>query len=95
MNPASAPTAATSALAPWQLDMYVGAEADGDATPEQLAVLEADKLAWRSALSRLLRDAEEHLASARTLQGEDAALGKDLLPNLGDQGLNLGEVSGG
>ena len=44
MNPASAPTAATSALAPWQLDMYVGAEADGDATPEQLAVLEADKL---------------------------------------------------
>ena len=73
MNPPSAPAAAPTALAPWQLDMYVGAEADGEATPEQLAVLEADKLAWRSALSRLLRDAEEHLASARTLQGEERA----------------------
>ena len=44
-------TASPTVLAPWQLDMYVGAEADGDATPEQLAVLEADKLAgaprWR------------------------------------------------
>jgi hypothetical protein len=69
VNPPSAP----AALAPWQLDMYVGAEADGEATPEQLAVLEADKLAWRAALSRLLRDAEEHLASARSLQGEERA----------------------
>ncbi|MDQ1534191.1 MAG: hypothetical protein QOF28_1952, partial [Actinomycetota bacterium] len=73
MNPASAPTAPPAALAPWQLDMYVGAEADGEATPEQLAVLEADKLAWRTTLARLLRDAEEHLASARTLKGEERA----------------------
>ena len=36
----------------WQFDMYVGAEVDGDATPEQLAVLEADPLAWRAALAR-------------------------------------------
>ena len=73
MNPASAPAGAATALAPWQLEMYVGAEADGEATPEQLAVLEADKPAWRSTLSRLLRDAEEHLASARTLKGEERA----------------------
>ena len=53
--------------------MYVGLEADGDATPEQIEVLESDRLAWRAALSRLLRDAEEHLASARTLQGEERA----------------------
>src|SRR4029079_5937323 len=53
--------------------MYVGLEADGDATPEQIEVLESDRLAWRAALSRLLRDAEEHLASARTIQGEERA----------------------
>ena len=58
-------------LAPWQFDMYVGAEVDGDATPEQLAVLEADPVAWRASLLRMLRDAEEHLASARSLPGEE------------------------
>jgi superfamily II DNA or RNA helicase len=58
-------------IAPWQLDMYVGAEADGDATPEQMAVLESNRTAWRAALARLLRDAEEHLTSARALRGEE------------------------
>jgi len=36
----------TPTLAPWQFDMYVDAEIDGDATPEQLAVLQADPVAW-------------------------------------------------
>ncbi|HEY5172636.1 MAG TPA: hypothetical protein VIK54_12995, partial [Acidimicrobiia bacterium] len=58
-------------LAPWQFDMYVDAEIDGEATPEQLAVLEADPVAWRASLLALLRDAEEHLASARQLRGEE------------------------
>ncbi len=58
-------------LAPWQFDMYVDAEIDGDATPEQLAVLEADPVAWRASLLALLRDAEEHLASARSLRGDE------------------------
>src|SRR5258706_5273834 len=58
-------------LAPWQFDMYVDAEVDGEATPEQLAVLAADPVAWRASLLALLRDAEEHLASARTLRGEE------------------------
>jgi superfamily II DNA or RNA helicase len=58
-------------IAAWQFDMYVDAEIDGDATPEQLAVLEADPVAWRSSLLALLRDAAEHLASARTLTGEE------------------------
>jgi len=58
-------------LAPWQFDMYVDAEIDGDATPEQLAALQADPLSWRAALAALLRDAEEHLASARSLRGEE------------------------
>ncbi len=58
-------------LSPWQFDMYVGAEADGVATAEQLAVLEANPAAWRAALLGMLRDAEEHLASARSLPGEE------------------------
>jgi superfamily II DNA or RNA helicase len=60
-------------LAPWQFDMYVGAEADGIATPEQLAVLEANPVAWRAALQAMLRDATEHLESARGLKGEERA----------------------
>ncbi len=64
-------TPTPTALAPWQFDMYVDAEIDGDATPEQLAVLQADPVAWRASLLALLRDAEEHLASARTLRGEE------------------------
>ena len=58
-------------LAPWQFDMYVGAEADGVATAEQLAVLEANPVPWRAALLTMVREAEEHLASARTLPGEE------------------------
>jgi superfamily II DNA or RNA helicase len=58
-------------LAPWQFDMYVDAEVDGEATPEQLAVLQADPAAWRASLLALLRDAEEHLERARSLRGEE------------------------
>jgi superfamily II DNA or RNA helicase len=58
-------------IAPWQFDMYVDAEIDGEATPEQLAALEADPVAWNRALLALLRDAEDHLASARSLRGEE------------------------
>jgi superfamily II DNA or RNA helicase len=57
----------------WQFDMAVSAEADGDATPEQLELLRAEPLAWRSALLRLLHEAEEHLQSARSLTGEERA----------------------
>jgi superfamily II DNA or RNA helicase len=58
-------------LAPWQFDMYVGAEADGVATPEQLAALEANPVPWRASLLTMVRETEEHLASARTLPGEE------------------------
>ena len=62
---------ASTVLSPWQFDLYVGAEADGEATPDQLTVLEADRPAWRASLLRLLREAEEHLATARSLPGEE------------------------
>lgn len=67
MNRSSAP----AAVAPWQFDLYVEAEADGEATAEQLAVLEADRPGWRAALLRLVRDAKEHVATARSLRGEE------------------------
>ncbi len=65
------PKSTSIVLSPRQFDQYVGADADGEATPEQLAVLEADRPAWRSSLLRLLREAEDHLATARSLPGEE------------------------
>ena len=35
-------------IAPWQFDEYVRAEADGHITPDQLAAIEADPVAWRA-----------------------------------------------
>jgi len=64
-------TGTPTPIAPWQFDMYVDAEIDGEATPEQLAILEADPVSWNAALLALLRDAEDHLASARSLRGEE------------------------
>ncbi len=64
-------TPTSTPIAPWQFDMYVDAEVDGEATPEQLAILQADPVAWNAALLALLRDAEDHLASARALRGEE------------------------
>ncbi len=52
-------------------DLYVELEADDLATPEQLDVLDADPVAWRSSLLRLLVDADEHLVAARRLTGEE------------------------
>ena len=57
-------------LAPWQFDMYVDAEVDGEATPEQLAVLEADplgvaRLVARAAARRGGAPRERPLAAGR------------------------------
>ncbi len=60
-----------TALAPWQFEMYVAADIDRAATPEQLAVLEANALEWRATLARLLRDSEDALQHARSLTGEE------------------------
>jgi superfamily II DNA or RNA helicase len=58
-------------VAPWQFDEYVLAEADGHATPEQLAVLDADRAGWRVSLQAMLHDAEEHLRNARSIPGDE------------------------
>ena len=62
---------APAAVEQWEFDLSVEAEADAEATPEQLAILEADRAAWRGALVRLVREAEEHLDAVRSLQGEE------------------------
>jgi superfamily II DNA or RNA helicase len=56
-----------------EFEYYVQAEVDGEATPEQIAALEADRVAWRTTLLSLRRDADEHLASARNIRGEERA----------------------
>jgi superfamily II DNA or RNA helicase len=58
-------------IAPWQFDEFVAAEVDGYATPEQIALLEADPIEWRSSLQRGLREREEHLKNARSLRGDE------------------------
>src|SRR5262249_14476090 len=58
-------------VAPWKFDLYVEAEADGVATSDELAVLEADRSGWRASLQRLLLESEEHLSAARNLRGEE------------------------
>jgi superfamily II DNA or RNA helicase len=62
---------APAAVSDWQFDLYVSAEADGVATSAELEVLEADPQGWRSALLRLLREADEHIATARALTGDE------------------------
>jgi superfamily II DNA or RNA helicase len=61
----------TTTVPSWQFDLWVEAEADGAASPDERAALEADRPQWRATLVRLLRDAEAHLASARSLRGAE------------------------
>ncbi len=45
--------------------------AEGRATPEQLALLEADPRAWRHALARLIAETQENLEAVRRLTGPE------------------------
>src|SRR5690348_1924379 len=66
-------TSTVKSVSDWEFEQYVQAEVDGEATPDQLAVLEADRVAWRAALASLRRETEEHLERARTIRGEERA----------------------
>jgi superfamily II DNA or RNA helicase len=63
----------TQSVPGWQFDAAVEAEADGYASVDELAVLEADRTSWRAALTRLITDAEIFVASAQALQGDERA----------------------
>ena len=58
---------------PAALEAAVWAAAEGAATPEQLALLEADRNQWLDALELLLDDTEDHLDAARKLAGPERA----------------------
>lgn len=58
-------------LSSWQLELYIDAEAEGVATPDQLAALEAEPLARRATLQRMLIDTEAHIARARSMSGDE------------------------
>ncbi|UDY37603.1 DEAD/DEAH box helicase [Dermatobacter hominis] len=55
------------------LEAAVWAAADGSATQDQLALLEADRDQWLDALELLLDDAEDQLHSARQISGPERA----------------------
>jgi len=83
----------------------VRAEAAREATPEELAELEADPEAWQLALYSLLADTDEALESVRTLTGperdqvvadfesERLALQRALRRQLGEPELDHGEIA--
>lgn len=54
-----------------ELAWAMEAEAAGEATPAQLALLDAHPLEWRTGLARLLRQTEADLAKVRTITGPE------------------------
>jgi hypothetical protein len=55
------------------LEAAVWAAADGKATPEQLAMLEADRLRWLDLVEDLLEETEDRLEAVRGLGGPERA----------------------
>ena len=53
------------------LEAAAWAAADGSATPEQLAALEADPVRWRYLVEDLLEDLEDRLDAVRQLGGSE------------------------
>jgi hypothetical protein len=53
------------------LEAAAWAAADGSATPEQLALLEADPDRWRDAVEDLLEDVEDRVEAARQITGPE------------------------
>ncbi|MGI9021761.1 MAG: SNF2-related protein [Acidimicrobiales bacterium] len=66
-----APRGTTAQLLPQELIFAIEAEAAGDASAPQLAMLAADPRAWREGLQRLLQETEANLASVRSLSGPE------------------------
>ncbi len=54
-----------------ELGWAIEAEAAGEATPAQYAMLEAHRVEWRTGLARLLRETEANLVKVRALAGPE------------------------
>ena len=73
-RPAPAPgerRSTSGAVSEHELTWAMAAEAAGEATPAQLALLDAHPLEWRAGLARLLRQTEADLAKVRTITGPE------------------------
>ena len=66
-----APRPGNGRVSDYELAWAMEAEAAGEATPAQLALLEAHPNEWRFGLARLLRQTEADLAKVRTLTGPE------------------------
>ena len=64
-------TSSAPGVPAWQFELAVEDEADANASPEQLALLEADRPRWQATLNALVRAADQHLNAARRLQGPE------------------------
>ncbi|MDQ3898160.1 MAG: hypothetical protein M3326_13120, partial [Actinomycetota bacterium] len=65
------PAAAVAPVSERELVWAIDAEAAGEATEAQVALLEAHKVEWRAGLARLLRETEANLAKVRNLTGPE------------------------
>jgi hypothetical protein len=70
-EPGSATQEQARPVSPHELIWAIEAEAEGDATEAQLALLEAHRLDWRLGLQRLLRETEANLTKVRNLPGPE------------------------
>src|SRR4051794_41297808 len=68
-EPGSATQEQARPVSPHELIWAIEAEAEGDATEAQLALLDAHRLDWRLGLQRLLRETEANLTKGRNLPG--------------------------
>ncbi|MDP1807352.1 MAG: hypothetical protein Q8K72_19400, partial [Acidimicrobiales bacterium] len=71
MSVETRPAPAAPKVSEHELAWAMAAEAAGEATPAQLALLDAHPLEWRSGLARLLRQTEADLAKVRTITGPE------------------------
>src|SRR4029077_18951413 len=64
-------TSSPPAVPAWHFELAVEDEADANPSPEQLALLEADRPRWQAPLNALVRAADQHLNAARRLQAPE------------------------
>jgi superfamily II DNA or RNA helicase len=66
-------TTTTTPVPAWQFEAAVEDDAAGAATPEQRALLEADRDRWQTTLNAAIRAADQHCNAARRLAGPERA----------------------
>ncbi|MBW8827186.1 MAG: hypothetical protein JF603_12695, partial [Acidobacteria bacterium] len=78
-----------AASPPPAFEPAVQAEAAGEATPEQVALLEGEPALWRRTVERLLAEVEESLHSVKANGGLDAEEREQIVADFEDERLDL------